>query len=57
VFPAEHVVAQFVPSQVGTDPGTPSAQRVHEAPHAVTSFALAQTPLHGLKPAVHVKAH
>jgi hypothetical protein len=30
---------------------------VHEAPQAVTSVALAQAPLHGLKPLAQVKAH
>jgi hypothetical protein len=50
------VVLHEVPSQVGMEPGTPSAQRVHVAPHAVTSFALAHSPLHGLNPVAQVYA-
>ncbi len=56
VFPAAHVVLHEVPSQVGNEPGTPSGQRVHEAPHAVTSVALAHAPLQGLKPLAQVYA-
>lgn len=57
VLPAAQVVLHEVPSQVGIEPGTPSAQRVHVAPHAVTSVALAHSPLHGLKPLAQVYAH
>lgn len=56
VAPAAQVVLHDVPLQVGTEPGTPWAQRVQAAPHAVTSVALAHSPLQGLKPAAHVKA-
>jgi len=56
VLPAAQVVLHEVPSHVGLEPGTPSGQRVHVAPHAVTSVALAHAPLHGLKPLAHVYA-
>lgn len=57
VLPLAQVVPQVVPSQVGIDPGTPSAQRVHVAPQAVTSVDEAHWPLQGLKPDAQVKAH
>lgn len=56
VLPLAHVVPQLVPSQVGTEPGTPSGQRVQLAPHAVTSVAEAHWPLQGLKPVAQVNA-
>lgn len=56
VFPAAQVVLHEVPSHVGTEPGTPSAQRVHVAPQAFTSVALAHSPLHGLNPVAQVYA-
>jgi hypothetical protein len=56
VFPAAHAVAHAVPSQVGTDPGTPLAQRVQAAPHAVTSVDGTHCPPQGLKPPAQLKA-